>query len=242
MSQALLLNLANSAMAAVVLSEQTSRILVEGYIHEQYNKEIPSEIIGLCLIFYFINRDIWDADRKHEAIEVDKVTNTIKTIGSHVGYAHIAGTALISKSTDMRIWKFLYIKYGTEDCPYFMISLVPNEQDLVSDGRPIYHFAYTYDAWSGSVTSYLKAHSYDLKRRWMKPGEILTIKYETVESKENGIGKGYTGELYYGVDIGDDESLLIKGFDDIPIDNGEVYVIAVSFHNADIGETLQMLQ
>ena len=153
------------------------------------------------------------------------------------------------KSTENKIWKFLYLTKGdqTQDRPYFMISLIPSQHDIVSDGRPPFELGFAYDSFYSEANfdyeeydlEYGEVNTHELEDRLLKPGEILTVKYETVEFQESGMKYG---AVYYGLDIGDNESLLIQGFDMIPIDNGEMYTIVASFHEAAMGETLQMLQ
>ena len=53
-------------MTSTYLSQKKCELLVNGYIHNEYDEEIPAEIIRLCLIFYH---------RKHKAIEIDETTN-----------------------------------------------------------------------------------------------------------------------------------------------------------------------
>ena len=219
-------------MASTYLSVERCELLVNGYVHIEYGEEVPAEIITLCLTFYFINCDVWDSKRKHEAIEIG-AANSIKTISPHEGYAHIAGSILISKSTEVKIWKFLYVKYGEDtDRPFFMVSLISHRHDIASDTVPAFCVGYTFDAFYSKAKSNIHGH-YTSQRmtQLIKEGEILTVKYETNDETNKG-------ELYFGI-----EPLpLSKAFDGITIDNGEIYTIVVSFHNGANGETMQMLQ
>lgn len=236
-------------MASLFITQLKAELLVDGFVNKEYNKEIPAEIIRLCFAFFFIKCDIWNSKRKHGAIEVDETTNTIKTAHKHDEYAHIAGSILISKSVESKIWKFLYVDKGNQHQPrpYFMITLMHTEHNIAEDGGFPFQLGFAYDSFYNEPNfdyeeyglQHGEVNQYELEDRLLKTGEILTVKYKTVQSKENG---SYYGELHYGLDIADDETLLIKGFDNIPIENNESYTIVASFHEDSTGETLQMLQ
>ena len=60
------------------LPVERCELLINGFVKQEYGKELPSEIVGLCVQFYFVKGDIFDVKRKHEGIELDENTNIVK--------------------------------------------------------------------------------------------------------------------------------------------------------------------
>ena len=144
----------------------------------------------------------------------------------------MVGSVIISRFVNERIWRLKCVE--SQDCDgdyYFLVGLVSTQTDHTKTERPLSLFGYGYDAFDGDVSP---AGHYDAavdEIRVPKVGDILSIKYETIEESSGNVH----GKMMFYIN----DKQIKAYFNNIKISNGETYRFGVSFHGA--GDTIQLL-
>ena len=211
-------------------------LLVAGYIRCNSLNNIPIDIINLCLKWYYEPKDYWNRDEMDESVSVDTKQQT--ATGK---YSTIVGSIIISKNTDIKVWKVKCLKLDKlQQSSFLTIGIIPTNQNHLDAqeafNSELYNFGYGLDLYNGRAICRLSQPqiSNDLyPRMYAKQGDVITVEYKTIIVDDNN-------ENCYGqLNIRFNEKKMKKAFDDIPIKDGEKYRFGVSFY---VEETVQLLQ
>ena len=96
----------------VCLPEQNSKLLVYGYIRQSFNENcaLPTDVINLCLKWYFARIDKWDLDCSNtHKLDIDILSGIVILRDVISDYKTAIGSNIISKYVLEHIWKVKYI-------------------------------------------------------------------------------------------------------------------------------------
>lgn len=218
----------------VSLSQSRCKLLVYGYLRTNFdtdNKNCPQDIIRLCFVWYFIEKDKWNPQFKvTRPIVKGEITGNIATFTAKPRILDsfiVFGTTLISKATDIKEWKLKCLSSGHLDMFFFRFGITPDNNGDV-DKR---NYSKGYDiATSASSNKSINDPLYGLKEN-----DIITLRYISTTKTVTYITPSH-GELYCGVN----DAPLKKVYDDIAIQDNQVYVLFVRLFVR--GESVQLLQ
>ena len=149
------------------LVERKAKYLVSGYIRKTQNifpsniafYNIPSLVIQICTLFYFIGKDKWSKEYSHKNFEINgNILTKIK------GNSYSQHTAFLNKIVydGKHHWKFKLIKW---EAIHLMIGIWKNNVKITSDVMNSYpgkskNTAYIFYAGYGCINNHDKHNSY----------------------------------------------------------------------------------
>ena len=179
----------------VYLSEQNSELLVYGYIHQGFNDnfKFPTDIIDLCLKWYYIKVDKWDLECSNtDKLDIDASSGVIILRDAISDYKTAIGSIIISKNMQEHIWRMKYI-YSTIPICFFSLGLVPANVNAKESYWSVYQLGYGLHAYDGNVKqiSSLSAseEKFDIVDKIFQnivPGDVIIMKYMTIDGNDNG--------------------------------------------------------